>query len=221
MVRTPSLYTALLTPLRALLAPGWNKEWHVGVRATKSQKLVAFISGIPVALRVRQKVLKAIEVNFLCVHKKLRSKRLAPVLIKEITRRCYRLGIWQAIYTAGVVLPTPVSTARYFHRSLEWQKLYEVGFSPLPPNSKPQYQVRKYALPDHTATKGLRPMEIKDVDAVLDLLKRYLARFDMAPVFTKEEVQHWILHDDKLAERVTYSYVVEVSSFIGFAVNVI
>jgi len=28
-----------------------------------------------------------VEINFLCVHKKLRSKRLAPVLIKEIIRR--------------------------------------------------------------------------------------------------------------------------------------
>jgi hypothetical protein len=28
-----------------------------------------------------------VEINFLCVHKRLRSKRLAPVLIKEITRR--------------------------------------------------------------------------------------------------------------------------------------
>jgi hypothetical protein len=31
--------------------------------------------------------IKAVEINFLCVHKKLRSKRLAPVLIKEVTRR--------------------------------------------------------------------------------------------------------------------------------------
>lgn len=33
-----------------------------------------------------------VEVNFLCVHKKLRAKRLAPVLIKEITRRVNRRG---------------------------------------------------------------------------------------------------------------------------------
>ena len=26
-----------------------------------------------------------VEINFLCVHKKLRSKRVAPVLIKEAT----------------------------------------------------------------------------------------------------------------------------------------
>lgn len=181
------------------------------MRATKSHKLVAFISGVPVALRVREKVLKATEINFLVIHKKLRSKRLTPVLIKEITRRCYLEGIWQAIYTAGIVLPTPLSTTRYFHRSINWQKLYETGFSPLPPNSKPQYQVRKYALPEQTATKGLRPTEPKDVDAVLDLLKRYLARFDIASVMTKEEVEHWLVYKkDSPGEQVIWSYVVEV-----------
>lgn len=47
------------------------------------------------------------EINFLCVNKKLRSNRLAPVLIKEITRRVNRRDMWQAVYTAGVVIPTP------------------------------------------------------------------------------------------------------------------
>jgi glycylpeptide N-tetradecanoyltransferase len=47
------------------------------------------------------------------VHKKLRSKRLAPVLIKEVTRQCNLANVWQAIYTAGVVLPTPFGTSRW------------------------------------------------------------------------------------------------------------
>ena len=91
-----------------------------------------------------------VEVNFLCVHKKLRSKRLAPVLIKEITdpspkpspspnpnpnqvlikeitRRCNLCGIFQAAYTAGIVLPKPVACCRYYHRSLNPKKLIEVG----------------------------------------------------------------------------------------------
>ena len=54
-----------------------------------------------------------VEINFLCVHKKLRSKRVAPVLIREITRRVNLEGIFQAVYTAGVVLPKPVGTCRY------------------------------------------------------------------------------------------------------------
>ncbi len=35
------------------------------------------------------------EINYLCIHKKGRSKGLAPVLIKEVTRRVNLKGIWQ------------------------------------------------------------------------------------------------------------------------------
>ncbi|KAL6716653.1 glycylpeptide N-tetradecanoyltransferase [Lecanora helva] len=193
----------------ALKSPGWRKEWHVGVRASKSQKLVAFISGVPITLRVRSTVIRSTEINFLCVHKKLRSKRLAPVLIQEITRRCYILDIFQAIYTAGIVLPKPVSSCRYFHRSLDWLKLYEVGFSPLPPNTTKARQITRFHLPSITATPGLRAMQRKDVPAVEDLLERYLKRFDMAPTFDREELEHWLLHDEKSAEQVIWSYVME------------
>lgn len=193
----------------ALKAPGWKKEWHVGVRATASGKLVAFISGIPIQLRVREKVLQCSEVNFLCVHKKLRSKRLAPVLIKEITRRCYVEGTFQAVYTVGSLLPTPVSTARYFHRAIDWEKLYDVGFSPLPHGSTKLRQITRYKLPDVTSTPGLRVMEAKDVDATLDLLKRYLARMDMAQVFDKTEFEHWMCPKEQPKEQVVWSYVVE------------
>lgn len=40
---------------RALKPPGWHKEWHIGVRVSSNKKLVAFISGVPIHLRVRQK----------------------------------------------------------------------------------------------------------------------------------------------------------------------
>ena len=196
----------------ALKAPGWRKEWHVGVRATKSRRLVAFISGVPVSLRVRSNVFKSTEVNFLCIHKKLRSKRLAPVLIQEITRRSYVLGIFQGLYTGGIVLPKPVSSCRYFHRSLDWLKLYEVGFSPLPSNSTKARQITRFHLPSSTSTPGLRPMLKDHVDSVLDLLERYLKRFTMAPVFDREEIEHWLLHNDNAAEQVIWSYVVEDSS---------
>jgi len=195
----------------ALKAPGWLKNWHVGVRVTSTKKLVAFISGIPVTLRVREHLLRCSEINFLCIHKKLRGKRLAPVLIKEVTRRCNLESVWNAIYTVGVVLPRPISTCRYFHRSLDWLKLYETGFSPLPATSTKAKQVTKYALPANTATKGLREMEAKDVDAVHDLFTRYMERFEIVPKFTTEEVEHWLLNGgSKYDGRIVWTYVVEV-----------
>lgn len=178
------------------MSPGWRKEWHVGVRATKSRKLVASISGVPTEIRVREQKLKVTEINFLCIHKKLRSKRLAPILIKEITRRCYLSGIHQAIYTGGVILPTPVSSCRYYHRPLDWLKLYEVGFSPMPHGSSKARQIAKNQLPSVTSTPGLRPMEVKDIDAVHDLLERYERRFSLNQAFNKEEINHWLVHKE-------------------------
>lgn len=209
----------------ALKAPGWKKQWHVGVRASKSGgkgTLCAFISAIPIQLRVRDRVLNASEVNFLCVHKKLRSKRLTPLLIKEITRRCYVEGVFQAVYTVGSMLPTPVSTCRYFHRLINWEKLYDVGFCALPVGSTVTRQRLRYKLPDKTSIVGMRPMEPKDTDAVLDLLKRYLARMKMAQDFSKEEFEHWMFQDKNAKEQVVWSYVVEdpttkkITDFVSF-----
>jgi glycylpeptide N-tetradecanoyltransferase len=98
-----------------------------GVRVIKSKKLVGFITGIPVHVHANELKFKAAEINFLCVHKKLRSNRLAPVLIKEVTRRVHLKNIWQAVYTAGTLIPTPITQARYFHRSLNPKKLIDVS----------------------------------------------------------------------------------------------
>lgn len=97
----------------ALQPEGWLKQWHCGVRVIKNNKMVGFISAVPATMRVYDKPVRMVEINYLCVHKKLRSKRVAPVLIKEITRRVNLQGIFQAVYTAGVILPTPVSKCRY------------------------------------------------------------------------------------------------------------
>lgn len=206
----------------ALKSPGWKAVWHVGVRASKSRKLVACIAGVPTELRVRQNTLNVTEINFLCIHKKLRAKRLAPVLIKEVTRRCYQNGIFQAVYTGGIILPTPVSTCRYYHRALNWLKLYEVGFSPLPPSSTKERQIRKNALPNGTSTPGWRPMESKDIDQVHELLNRYLRNFDFAQNFTRDEVDHWLLNKEDEKDRVVWAFVVEdakagrISDFVSF-----
>merc|ERR1719270_1710159 len=80
----------------ALQPPGSLRDWHVGVRVTKNNKLFGFISAVPATIRVYDKTVKMVEINFLCVHKRLRSKRLAPVLIREITRRVNCKGLFQA-----------------------------------------------------------------------------------------------------------------------------
>ncbi|KAK4547073.1 hypothetical protein LTR36_001294 [Oleoguttula mirabilis] len=218
----------------ALKPPGWRKDWHIGVRAKphassegsssssnkkRGGKLVAFIAGIPVTLKVRGATLQASEINFLTIHRKLRAKRLAPVLIKEVTRRCYHAGVYQALYTAGTLLPTPISTCRYFHRSLDWEHLYNTGFSHMPPQSSLLRQKAKYKLDAQPGTQGLRLMRKGDVPAVRALLARYLERFHLRQEFSEAEVEHWLC--SPASKDVVWCFVVEdeegkVTDFVSY-----
>lgn len=193
----------------ALQPPGWRQEWHCGVRVQKSNKLVGFIGATPAQINIAsvddKRKLKMVEINFLCVHKKLRSKRMAPVLIREITRRVNLLGIFQAIYTAGVVLPKPVAKCRYYHRPLNPKKLIDVKFSSLTKNMTMKRTLRLYNLPESPRLDGFQEMTKRHITQVYTMLAEYLSKFDLAPQFTIEEVEHWFLPQ----EDVINSYVVE------------
>ena len=116
--------------------------------------------------QVKEQSVKMAEINYLCAHKKLRTKRLAPVLIKEITRRVNLTNVWQAIYTAGVVIPTPLATTNYYHRSLNPKKLIDIGFSSLPTGVPMARYLKMQKLPkesDINIVGNVREMTKKDI----------------------------------------------------------
>jgi glycylpeptide N-tetradecanoyltransferase len=190
----------------ALTPPGYRNDFLLGVRATTSKKLVAFISAVPTNIRVRSKEnLDVVEINYLCIHKKLRAKRLAPVLIKEITRRVNKIGVFQAVYTAGVVVPVPVGSCRYYHRSLNPKKLVRIGFSRIGPRMTLARMQKLYKVPAKT-THALVPMTVDHVNGVHSLLTTYLqSKFALFVNFTREEISHWLVP----REGVINTYVVE------------
>jgi len=143
------------------------------------------------------------------------------VLIKEVTRRVHLKGIFQAIYTAGVVIPTPVSTCQYYHRLLNVLKLLKTEFCYVPRNMTLARMMRVNKLPETTSIPGLREMQEKDIVKVAQLFSRYMKRFDMVPVFNVEEARHQFLSGSGTGDpgsggpgrregQVTWSYVVEV-----------
>lgn len=201
----------------ALQPPGWRMDWHCGVRVVKSGRLVGFISAIPAQLRIYEHEQTVVEINFLCVHKKLRAKRVAPVLIREITRRVNLTGIFQGVYTAGIVLPKPVATCRYWHRSLNPKKLIDIKFSHLSRNMTMQRTLKLFKLPDTPKTHGFRKMDIGDSTKVVKLLNDYLKKFDLAPVFEEEEFKHWFAPQAGIID----SFVVEthdgtITDFVSY-----
>ncbi len=159
-----------------------------------------------------------VEINFLCVNSKYRSKRLAPVLIKEITRRVHVQNLWQAVYTAGVLLPKPISKCTYYHRNLNVEKLLDIKFTYLNPKLNVSRAKQIFKLPKKPSIDNVREMKKKDVDQVHYLLNNYLKKFKVHAIFSKEEIKHWFTPIDS----VVYSYVVqnpetmEITDFFSF-----
>ncbi|XP_051273523.1 glycylpeptide N-tetradecanoyltransferase 1-like [Dicentrarchus labrax] len=209
----------------ALQPPNWLAQWHCGVRVDINNKLVGFIAAVPADVRVYEMEKRMVQVKFLCVHKKLRLKRMTPVLIRELTRRVNQQGLFQAVYTAGIVLPTPLSSCRYWNRSLNLRKLTEVSYPGLRQTMNLQRAVKFNRLPEVTKTPGLRSMTKEDVAGLHSLLKAYFRKFHLSPILSLMEVEHWLLPRDNVID----TYVVEgddgtltdVVSFYGASFRVL
>ena len=203
----------------ALHPPGWKPEWHLGVRkqTEAGMTLVAFISATPIAVQADDNTLPIVEVDFLSVHQSLRGKNMAPLLIKEITRRINLTGIFTAIFTAGKPLTQPFTSAQYFHRLMNYEKLVAIKFTSIRPGTDMKKAARSHSVNESFANiPGLRPMEEKDVPSVTKQLNEYNRQFPCAQLFSEEEVAHNFLP----RKGIVGSYVIEkkkeVIAFFSF-----
>ena len=59
------VFSVFLVYSRSLLTPDYIKEYHIGIRNAKNGKLLAFISGTPQIVSVREKPVKMVDVHIL------------------------------------------------------------------------------------------------------------------------------------------------------------
>ena len=109
-----------------LTFPNVNKDLFITVKL--EDKIVGSIIGIPISIVSYDKNIKIVTINFLCVHRKIRNKYLAPLLIKEVTRRTNLMNIWQAIFTDEVNIGESFCISKYYHRILNLNNAIEAKF---------------------------------------------------------------------------------------------
>ena len=90
--------------------------------------MIGFISGFPIKVYIHGTDISLAEINFLCVKKEFKSRRLAPVLIQEVSRRIYMRNMWWVVYTSGTLLPKPFCQATYYRRNLDVKKLVDAKY---------------------------------------------------------------------------------------------
>ncbi|TPX52546.1 aspartate kinase [Chytriomyces confervae] len=150
----------------ALLSPGFNKEFHIGLRHIQNKQLVGFIGGTPTHLFVDSLPVHSLEVNFLCLDKCLRGKNLAPILIQKMVQVMNQFGFMQALYSGGSRIHSPILSARY----------YSLLLAPFQ---------------NGLANSSFRPLEKRDSCVVHEMLSNYLNKFRIRPQFTVKDIEHW------------------------------
>jgi len=182
-------------------------------------ELVGYISGISADIAISGTDAKMLLVDFLCLRRDLRNSRLAPVLIKELTRRAYLHGIYQAVYTGGKELSQPVVTAPYFHRLLNVPKLVHLRFAAMPPGMalrKYQEENRLPLLVTHLRN-NFRLLREGDIDRLYTIYHDFAARrFKFYQKFTPEAFRHFITNLDKATATYVFCKDDEPIAFISW-----
>ena len=115
-----------------LMFPNYSNRLHLGMRQKETQKLVGFISATPSNITMCNKSLSTGIINLLCVRKDKRYKNFVPLLIQEIRRRLGTSSpiVPTALYTLERPLGHfPVTTSKCYHKSLNIEKLIEIGWT--------------------------------------------------------------------------------------------
>jgi len=90
---------------------------------------MATLMAMPYKYLLNGKLVKMYSTNFLAIHRSLREKRLASVIIGEALRRVRRKGWPTALYTTFHAMPLPFVTCNTMNRFLDPLKLREIGFA--------------------------------------------------------------------------------------------
>lgn len=174
----------------SLTFPGQKNTWIVGVRVKETKKLVATITASPRTLCVHGTTYSVAYVDHLCIHPRLRHKRLAPVLIRAITRRIAESGGLHAIYTGTTRLPGQWCSFQQLGRALRPDVLVESGFWKVPDHAKTTMIRAWDDLPAEVSTDAFGPVRKEDVPSLVRLWNDQTRAYSVAVRVDEDELRH-------------------------------
>lgn len=171
-------------------------EYSLGLKFNNC--LIGYIFGKETAISINGLTQKVAAINFLCVIKSKRNRRISPILIKEITRRFNCNGIYSGIFTAGTPLFFKISTAKYWHKPINTKKLITSGFLDRPVD---------VSLP--CARSSTRLLKEEDIMICYKLYKNDIQKYKLVDDMDEDDFRHFINN------KIMRVYVNEVDGVIN------
>lgn len=178
-----------------LNSPSVYRDWNVGLYDKES--LIGFISAAAINIKIKESHPKTAVVNFLCVHKEYRKRRLSPVLIKEITKRVNKEGIYTALFTSGEKLPYIFTRSRYYHKILRSGQLIESGFCEEEHiQSMAHESLLSYSMP----TVSYRKAREEDLPRIYEMYRKKYRTMDISADYTYDQFKYYTFTREGLCD---------------------
>ncbi len=169
------------------------------VKSSKHNMFVGFVCGKVAKTQINKTIDDFIEVRLLCIHQQLRTKRLVPCIITELTRQFQIKGYTKAIYNANIYINKPLISAKYYLKPLNVDKLIDTNFLKIDAknNSVTIENIKKAnELVTKKVAKNFKKMTLDHIEMAYYIFNKYMDKYNYHPIFTIEEFTHTFINNN-------------------------
>ena len=140
-----------------------------------NEELIGFICGKKINVSLFGKHCVIAEIDFLCVKKGERNKKMCPLLINKIQKKFNDINIYEAIFTSEHNYPNKITHCDYYVRFINIKKLYDIKYI------NNLLDEKQFELPKIKGNKSL--IKITNYIECLNLYNKYYRKFDCYELF--------------------------------------
>lgn len=199
-------------------------KWSIGQKGrllaivTKSNEIICgVISSTVKNMTVFDKKQDFVSFDFLCAHPKYRGKKMAYVLIDECIRRSVKdgCGYNAGFFTSSKCVPTPTTIMRFYHRPLNYPKLFRLEFTQL--ENGRQETINKFdklfTIVDNQPNSKFVLMTNDQIEEALKLYNSWMSRFNIYCNYDEQSFKETFLNNHFVK---TYAILNENCQMIDF-----
>lgn len=153
------------------------------------------------------------DVMYMCIHKSLREKGLAELMMKELTRRTVQKGIKIGMFSTYSYVPTPICEITEYQRPINYQKLYNLGFVTLDNKNELPLAISEYKIV--STSKGTK-MSVTYIEEAYKKLCEYQDKYNIYEVFTLEQFIETFLDNNCVSSFVIMDKDNNVKDFYSY-----
>ena len=187
----------------------------VTVNTEKNNSIVGVIIGRVIKLRLNKNILDTVETNFLCIHPKLRNKRLVPQLIKELKRQFNLKGYFHGTFVDTEYIYTPFATVKRFNRAINPKQLVETKYIRLEDKVNIKDVKKTLKLPEKPS-KNFVKMEEHHIDQAFDVFNNYIGKYSCHIILNKKEFNDLFINNKFVTAYVKEDNDGNVLDFISY-----